>query len=105
MSEMRQLGDEIQDAKRSVQDFSDSTNQKLEESKKNTEKLMEREKITNKDKHVKTSGKIDNLRARVDKDSEQLLRQDNQMTEMSIQIRGDQHKNERDLAALAEKLE
>ena len=67
--------------------------------------MLEREKITNKDKFVKTGGKIDNLRARVDKDSEQLLRQDNQMTEMSIQIRGNQHKTERHLGEIIEKVE
>lgn len=73
-SELRQLGDEIQDAKRSVQDFTESIAKQNEEAKKKTEGQVETEKKHNKNEFIKIKGKIENLRTRIDKDSEQMLR-------------------------------
>ena len=45
---------------------------------------MDREKITNKDKFNKMTAKIETHRTRLDKDSEQLLRQTNEINDINI---------------------
>ena len=105
MGEIRQLQEEILDAKRAIQDFSDSINQQLETAKKNTEKLIDREKVINRDKFHKQGARLDTCSQRLDKDSEQLLRQSNEINDLNINLRGNLNRIDRLFNTFEEKFD
>lgn len=88
MREIKNLSDQIEETGLSIQHTADKMKLTLDEDRKLTQEMIDKEAAKTKKQLGSFDGRVNNLRTRVDKDADQMLRQDNQMTDMSVLIRG-----------------